>query len=289
MAFARGARPSPPHILLAARPHQVVTAAPPQFAVVPKKLSMWKNNEYGCCVTSEEAFAKAWWSVRCGLPELLIPDAEVMRWADTGGFLNGADLVSVMDAMIHKGFLVNGVTYGDGRYGGVDYSNEMVLQNAIFTGPVKIAIDADALPSSAGNQQGWYDVSGTRYTNTDHCVGLSGYGRADYLFQQLGVALPAGLAASTPGYLLFTWSSLGFVTHPWLMGTCVESWVRNPTTPGQSPPAPPTPPKPPAPPPSPDPTIHSTRRELLVGLTGKVMVQVDYTGPVGSIKGIKWA
>ncbi len=232
--FLRGAIPSPRSKLLAA-PAFLAFAAPPQFAVVPKKLDMWGNDRYGCCVTSEDAFADAWWSTFCGLPQTFIPAAEVIRWAGKYGFLNGATLTDPMDKLKADGFAVGGSNYKNGGYSGVDYSNEGTLQSALTVGPVKIAIDADALPSGAGNQQGWYSTSGQRYGNTDHCVSLAGYGSAAWLYGQLGVPLPASLNSTTPGYLLFTWGTLGFVTHPWLMGTCVEAWVRNPTTPGQAP------------------------------------------------------
>lgn len=271
--FARGARPSPRHKLLAATPHRVAKAPPAQFAVVPKQLSYWDNNQAGDCVTAEEAYAKAVWSIMCGLDELFIPDQEVIRWATKYGYMNGADLSEVMDRMAEDGFTVNGVNYKDGPKLGVDYSNETVLQSAISTGPVKIAIDANALPGGAGNGNGWWTISTGNYGNTDHCVGLSGYGPAAWLFQQLGVPLPSGLSATQAGYLLFTWSSIGFVTHGWLMGTCTEAWVRTPTTPGQQPaptPTPtPTPPVPPTPTPTPTPGAAVT-----ITLTGDQVASV---------------
>lgn len=234
--FARGAKPSPRHKLLAATPHLVLFAPPPQFAAIPKQLSFWDNDTDGDCVMAEEAFAKGAYSVANGLPDLFVPDAEVIRFAKKHGFLNGATLTDVMDAMKGSdGLAVNGTLYHDGGYSGVDFSNETVLQSAIATGPVKIAIDADALPSTAGNQQGWYATSGGRFVNTDHCISICGYGTAAWLYQQLGVPVPIGLPGTIFGYLVFTWSSIGFVTHAWLMGTTTEAWVRNPTTPGQTP------------------------------------------------------
>ncbi len=230
----RGAVKSPRHRLLAAIPFRG-EAAPAQFAIVPKLLSPWGNQTYGDCVSAEEAYAKACWSIQCGLPETFITEAEVIRWARKYGFLNGADLSEVMDAMARDGMNVNGVNYKDGMPRGVDYSNEAILQSAIATGPVKIAIDANALPSNAGNGNGWWTIASGHYGNTDHCVGLSGFGTALFIFQQFNLPLPAGLNPSTPGYILFTWNSVGFVTRGWLMGTCVEAWVRTPTTPGQNP------------------------------------------------------
>jgi hypothetical protein len=205
---------------------------------------MWLNDQFGDCVTAEEAFAKAAYSVMNGQPEVFIQDSVVQTWATQNGFLDGANLTDVMDQMAKSGFQQGGVTYGDGPYASVDYSTESVLQNAISLGPVKIGIDANALPSGAGNQQGWVATGGSpgQFQNEDHCVSLCGYGTAQYLFQQLGVSLPSGLQPTQTGYLLYTWSTIGFVDHAWIMSTCAEAWLRNPTTPGTNPPPPPPPP-----------------------------------------------
>lgn len=257
LGFARGALPSPKHALLRAPAH-IVTAAPPaQVAYVPKQLSYWGNDRYGICVTAEEAFAKG-----CDCPNnpagVFITEANCIAWARSHGVLNGANLSSVMDDMIQKGFSVPPQLYNDGRYSGVDFSNETILRSAIAQGPVKIAIAADALPSGAGSQQGWWDLGTRDYRGTDHCVALNGYGAADWLFKQLEVPLPSGLRGDLQGYLLFTWSTIGFVDHRWIMGTTDEAWVRNPTTVGVPPLPIPTPPGPvptPTPTPGPAPSI----------------------------------
>ena len=135
-----------------------------------------------------------------------------------------------MDAMAQRGFEVNGVVYNDGPHTGVDYSREDVLQAAIAQGPVKIGIDADALPPEAGNQQGWYAVGGSpgQFGNLDHCTGLCGFGPASFLDTALGVTLPSALAPDKIGYLHFTWDTIGFVDHDWIMSTCGEAWLRSP-------------------------------------------------------------
>lgn len=240
--FLRGAKPSPRHKLLASAPFQF-RAAPLQFALVPTKLSMWGNDQYGDCVTAEEAFAKA-----CYTPEIYIGTDVVTDWAERHGVLNGATLTEVLDAFARgDGFQVGTQRYNDGPYNGVDYTDQSLLQSAISTGPVKIAIDADALPQGAGNQQGWYATGLGRFPNTDHCVALCGYGPAEWLYAQLRVPLPAALLPTKIGYLLFTWNTIGFVDHNWLLGTCVEAWARNPTTLGVPPLTPPVPPPPPVP------------------------------------------
>lgn len=233
--FLRGARPSPPHKLLAAQPFLAVSY-PAQFAIVPAKLDIWGNSTYGDCVSAEEAFAKA-----CHTPEIFIPADTVIAWARQNGYLNGADLKEVCDSMLKSGFQVGSQLYNDGPALAVDYSNIDTLRAAIAQGNVKIAIDANTLPSGAGNQQGWYAFGGAKGRGSDHCTGLSGYGTAAYCFQQLGVPLPSGVDGTKADcFLHFTWSTIGVVDFAWLQNTCTEAWVRNPTTVGVPPlPAPP--------------------------------------------------
>jgi hypothetical protein len=247
--YKTGARPSPRHTLLAAQPYTIIKAPPAQFAFVPPHLDFWGNQNHGCCVTTEEAFAKA-----CYNPEIFISEAEAIAWATQHDVLEGADLTSVLDWMATGGFVQQGATYDDGGKLGVNYADEPTLQSAISQGPVKIAIDHAALPANAGPPNGWHAVGSGTFTNTDHCVSVCGYGPTAWLYQQLGVPMPSGLPAA--GYLVFTWSSIGFVDHPWIMSTCVEAWLRNPTTVivGPTPQPGPTPgpgPLPPSPSPSP--------------------------------------
>jgi hypothetical protein len=239
--FPRGARPSPRHKILAAPQHQATAPTPAQFARIPGQNSTFGNDQYGNCVTAEEAFSKS-------CDGVFLSTAVVVDWARQHGFLNGADLISVMEAMASDGFPgTPPQLYDDGPYSTVNYSDETLLKNAIAVGNVKIAIDASALPSTAGNQQGWFAVGGGNWPNTDHCVSICGYGPAEYLYTQLTVAMPPSLAG-TSGYLVDTWGTVGFVDHAWLMASMAgagEAYVRNPTTvlgpsPGPQPtPAPP--------------------------------------------------
>ena len=216
--FCLGAKPSPRLALMMAAPHRVLRTPPPQFAVVPKQLDLWGNGDYGDCVTAEEMFAKAVWSLMSGLPELFITAAAAVAWAKENGYLDGAMLTEVMTTMAKKGIVVGGTTYKDGGYTSVDYTDETNLRSSLANGPVKIGIDHAALPDDAGNANGWVGLGGKHnYNNTDHCVGLSGYGPAGWLFQQLGVPLPSTLASDTQGYLLFTWATIGFVDHKWIL------------------------------------------------------------------------
>lgn len=210
------------------------TAPPAQVVVVPKRLSMWGNSQYGDCVSAESAFAIAAYSTYLGMDEIFVTENAVIEWARIHGFLNGADLLEVMQAMQRDGIKdEKGILRKAGVPSSVKYSDEPTLQSAIAQGPISIAIDANALPSGAGNKSGWSAFYHRQYPSTDHCVGLSGYGPVSELFKAVGVPVPSGAPAN--GYLLFTWNTIGVVDHGWLLGTCVEAWVRNPTTTGLTP------------------------------------------------------
>lgn len=227
MAKMRGAKMTPRNLLLSAPRFKPMGTPPQNVAYVPKRLDMWGNDQYGDCVSAEEAFAKA-----CYVPEIFISAAVVIEWARKNGFLNGAYLQEVMDAMKASGFAIGSQLYNDGVGHGVDWADEPTLQAAIAQGPVKIAIDADALPPAAGDSQGWFAITKLDKQNIDHCVSISGYGTAAQLYAELGLPVPSTLDSALNGYLLFTWGTIGFVSHDWLMGCCAEAWVRMPTTVG---------------------------------------------------------
>lgn len=222
---------------------------------------MWGNDQYGDCVTAEEAFAKA-----CHNPEVFIAAATVVAWASKHGYLNGANLTPVMDSMAKGGFAIGSQLYNDGPYTAVDYSNETTLQSAIVQGTVKIGMASGALPQGAGNEQGWYAIKASPNSDEDHCTAFTGFGPAPYLFQQLGVQMPSGVSFPAMMYLFYTWSTIGLVSHEWVMGCVGETWVRTPTTIGVPPlpdPTPPLPPVPPAPTPTPgDVSITLTTEQI---------------------------
>ena len=230
MTLMRGAYPTPRHKLAAARPYKPYGAAPDTFLWPWAQLSMWNNDVDGCCVTSEEAFAKS-----CKTPSggVFISDTEVKQWASAHGVLNGADLQSVLQDMQSDGFQQDSEKYDDGGFTTVDYSQAAILQAAIFEGPVKIGIAAGQLQKTVeafGNGNGWFATGYAADTAEDHCVSLCGYGPISWLAQQLGVSVPAGIDGTQPGYALFTWSSVGIIDAPSLANIIGEAWVRNPTT-----------------------------------------------------------
>ncbi len=251
--FPTGASPTPRHRLLAATPFLPTAAPPEQVAYVPKYRSNFGTDRFGDCVTAEEGFAKSC-LIPAVQPEIQIPEQTVIDSARAHGDLNGANLEDVLSKLKAKGFQVGSQLYNDGPYSGVDFSNETILKAAIAIGPVKIAIAASNLGGGAGSNDGWYALRASP-RGSDHCVAICGYGTAEWLYQQLNVPLPSACAGKS-GYLVYTWSTIGFVTFDWVRSALDEAWIRNPTTIGIPPIAPPTPPTPPAPPIPP--TINGT-------------------------------
>jgi hypothetical protein len=224
----RGAIPSPRSALAAAIPHAAVVGAPPNFITVPAHISMWGNDVHGDCVTAEEAFAKA-----CNTPEIFIPDSDVISWATRHGVLEGANIVQVLQWMQNDGFQQGSLSYDDGPYFSVNWTNSATLQSAISCGPVKIGVAADQLETAwrtTGGQTGWFAIGFHADSNEDHCPSLCGYGTINWLAQQLHVQVPAGIDGTKTGYGLFTWNSIGIIDDPSLLAITQEAWLRQPTT-----------------------------------------------------------
>jgi hypothetical protein len=242
ITLLRGAIPSPRHRLAAATPHKLSGTTPASLLYQPSRLSMWLNNIDGDCVTAEEAFAKACW-----VPEIFISDAEVQTWAVAHGVLNGAVLYDVLEWMNSGGFQQSGHIYDDGPAVSVDWTNAIMLQNAIYHGPVKIGVAADQLqkavqdagpdagPDQDQPENGWMATGFVEDSNEDHCVSLCGYGTFEWLATRLLGRSPGRdwygeVDPLTPGYGLFTWSSIGIIDHPSMLAITQEAWLRNPTT-----------------------------------------------------------
>ena len=212
----RGAIASPRHELAAAEPHTITGQTPQHFFKIPKKLSFWGDNTYGDCVTAEEAFAKA-----CHTQEIFISDQEVEQWATAHNVLNGAVIVSVMQAMETDGFKQGRHTYDDdGGYKSVNWTDAAVLQNAISHGPVKLGVAADQLDGVyTYGVSGWFATNFHQDSQEDHCVALCGYGTMTWLADHLKVKVPAGVDGSKPGY-----------GEPSMVAITDEAWLRTPTT-----------------------------------------------------------
>lgn len=277
----RGARPSPAWKILAVPTHQA-KATPATFLAIPKTLSYWGNDVDGDCVTAEEMFAKSAWASYVGGPEISISYNSALGWAQQNGFTDGASLTDVMDVMASKGIAINGVVYTDGPYSSVNWASDATLRSAIFTGPVKLGVAADQLENVVNDTNGWILHDAKRDPNEDHCIGLSSFGTLSQLCTAMKVAVPAGANATEPSYGAFTWDTYGIITQSSLIAITSEAYVRNPTTPQQTPAPAPTPtpspvplPAPPAPapvpaplpPPSPAP-VPFMASSILIDLTG---------------------
>ncbi len=248
--------PTPRYRLAAATPRLFVGDTPAQWIRLPRTLSYWNNQNYGCCVTTEEAFNKA-----CS--GILISDAESKRWAQSHGVLNGAYLDQVLDWMYQDGFHQDGNVYNDGMKSSIDYTNDAALRNAIAAAPVKIGVAANQLENVVRNTNGWFGLNFSHDGNLDHCISLCGY----------GVIVPSGVDGTKPGYAAFTWNTVGILDIVSMVNITGEAWSRTPAstiqgnnpvtpdvvyTPGPVPPLPPDPPLPPTPPPGPTPVPDFT-------------------------------
>ncbi len=233
----RGAIPSSRHELAAATPYVQNAAAvvPSSFLAWPVGLSYWGNNEYGDCVSAEEAFAKA-----TAKPQVLISEDTVIAWATKNDYLNGAVLTSVMTTLQTQGLANSGQIYCNGPYQSVDWSKDVVLQSAIYSnGPVKLGVGAEAFQDNANGavtpgECGWTMYNYPTGESEDHCVSLCGYGtlaELTALFQQRGVTVHA--AAGMPTglcYAMFTWNSVGIIDRQSMLNMTGEAWVRSPVT-----------------------------------------------------------
>ena len=231
---------------------------PASFGVIPSQLSYWGNDVDGDCVSAEEAAAKAVWSLQNTGAELFIPSSTLTSWASKYGYLNGADLTEVIETMMLDGITINGTKFTDGSPSTVDWTNLSTLQAAIATGPVKLGVDGDPLENVVGTTNGWFGQSLTG-TNEDHCISLIGYGTIAQCYQILGMAMPpaAQAVSGNPGFLTFTWSTIGVLDWQSIQNITSEAYVRNPTTPQEPAPSP-TPVPTPAPVPVPTPTPAPT-------------------------------
>jgi len=229
----RGLIPTPRNVLAAAVPYSARVGAAPNSIVIPKQISFWGNYDNGDCVTAEEAFAKA-----CNNPEIFVSDDEVITWATKHGVLNGASITQVMTWMQNDGFPEDPLTYDDGPYYSVDWTNAGTLESAISEGPVKLGVAGDQLNNTwwaagggaTGGVSGWFATGFKDDGNEDHSVSLCGYGSISWLAQQLGVQVPAGIDGAQPGYAMFTWDSVGIIDVPSMIAITQEAWLRQPTT-----------------------------------------------------------
>jgi hypothetical protein len=247
--FKKGLIPAP-HKMAAAHPfiNTFADSTPPaNYITGCKKWSMWLNNSFGDCVSAEECA-----NIDAAFGDI-VDDASLKTWCKKHGLLNGADLPQVMDLMVSDPLPASGNKYSDGSYLSVDWTNPSLMSAAIFScqASVKIGVAASQLESTnAGNKDGWVLLNAKKDNNIDHCVGIVGYGTAQYILTALNASIPAGLDPNTQGYAAFTWGTVGFINQESLNAICGEAYVRNPSSlkngvvPTPTPTPPPDPPVP---------------------------------------------
>lgn len=238
----RGAIPSPRSELAAAMPHvpDPKIAVPPSFLMWPVEMSYWDNSTYGDCVSAEEAFAKA-----TAAPQTFIPQDTVIAWAQAHGYINGANLTSVLTTMQTDGFPLNNKKYDDGEHNSVNWTNAAILQSAISShGPVKIGVAAEYFQTAASGQHGTVTPGTSGWTicnyppttasQEDHCTSLCGYGSLQELvalFQKHHVTVhPVAGMPKTICYAMFTWNSIGIIDQQSMLHMTHEAWIRTPVT-----------------------------------------------------------
>ena len=231
----RGAIPSPRYELAAAMPHipDPTVSVPAAFLMWPIQMSSWNNFIYADDVTAEEAFAKA-----CAAPQIFIPQATVVAWAQAHGYLNGVNPAALMTTMQTQGFPLNNKTYNDGPYSSVNWTNAATLQSALYShGPVKLVVGANDFQTNANGHvtpgtSGWAMYGYPKGIMADACVSLCGYGplaQLEALFKQHGVTvnqpkgMPTGLC-----YAMFNWDSIGIIDEQSMLNMTYEAWLRNP-------------------------------------------------------------
>ena len=270
----RGCVPSPRHRLACAAwaGAALRSVVPPDnYATVCTDYDISGNDQFGDCVSAEEANAKRAYAIAMGAPETEIPGSTVVAWARKHGYLNGANLDDVLTTMQTTGMAdAAGVVHCDGPHLTVDWTNPDEMKAAIYTyKTVKIAVAANQLEHASTGSNGWMLLKARNDSSIDHCVGLHGYGSLSYLAKVLGVSVPVGQDGDQLCWLLYTWGTVGIVSDKALQAIMHggEAWVRKvgDVVNGQpNPPAPvnPTPDPSPIPPcPGPDPTLGATPKK----------------------------
>ena len=214
------------------------------------------NDKAGDCVTATIAnILSMVWGIH-------VPAAVAYAWARSHGWLNGADILTALQAAMRDPFVVNGQAYTLGPSVTVSWTDTKATYNAISTYKcLDLGVDASLLQQHVGDTDGWVlPVVITPLVNIDHSVFSPDYGTLDqlarYLNKQRGVTITLGsLDPNMMGYTLYTWQTLGIVPLPtWVAQTgeahAIESF-----------PAPTPAPMPPTPTPGPTPR-PPTRRAI---------------------------
>ncbi len=194
-----------------------------------KDWDMYGNDQYGVCTTAEEGNYKKCIGPATDAPEVKIPTQNLISWARNHGFLNGADLDEVLNAMERDGLPdAAGVVHRNGNHGTIDWTDKTEFQWAVqyFKG-IKIAVGAAQLLRVVGDGNGWLLDRAYEDQSANHCVGIYGYGTVEFLSKICGLSSPPGnVDPKAFAVLLYTWETIGIVTWPSFLALTSEAWVR---------------------------------------------------------------
>ncbi|HEX4614113.1 MAG TPA: hypothetical protein VH092_38375 [Urbifossiella sp.] len=218
--YPTGAKPTPRHRYAMARRFEVAAPKHEGYARIAKELGYWYNNQFGCCVTTEQA-------AFCAAMGLKVTDAPFLQFCQANDLLNGAFLDENLDLFARTGFSQDGNVYGSGSKATVNYADYSTLCAAIEDGPVKLGVAAGQLDAVVQGQNGWFLLDARSDQDEDHAVGLHGYGTVGWLASQIGTVAPSGADANEDAALLFTWSTYGIISHKSIVAISGEAWLRS--------------------------------------------------------------
>ena len=255
MRFLRGARPSKRHKLQAQNAFRFSGTLPPwTINSVPTRPQMDGNDRYGDCTCACLGNVIDVVKRILGVGGGPIPSANVVSWAISHGFQDGAEIIDVLDALATDPMIDGaGNACLIGPNSGVDYTDtESVYAALAYHYALDLGVDAQPFEdASAGNSPVCViPVLTQRYANIDHSVPAFDFGTASILAtsyaEAYGVSVSLGeVGDGEPCLGIETWGTLCIVPVRSFELLAGEAHVIEKF------PAPMPPPSPPSPTPSP--------------------------------------
>ena len=149
--------------------------------------------------------------------------------ANVGGSLRTSNIIADGPSYFNQQVNFNTQIIESNQPGIALFNNPQIDQIVFGTSAPEIRIGDESIPAGVLAKGVDYVIEmrfgcllgGGTNDNSDDCVKTR---LVDGIFDCLKVSLPSAVSASTPSYGFFTWSTIGFVTHDWLMGTVGEAW-----------------------------------------------------------------
>jgi hypothetical protein len=215
--------------LLAARASGQLPPPPPNFdgTCGVKDWDIAGNDRWGTCVTAEEGNYKKIIAPATGGKELDIPGDNIVAWARQEGGMRGMFIPDAMTRMQTRGIKdASGKPHTIGKHGAIDWENPLEVKLAIhYCKALKIGVAHSQVPQAHRN--GWVLTGARADRRVDHCVGIYGYGSAEYLARVCALDfVPEGLDAKTFCVLMYTWGTIGIVDWDSFVAITGEAWVR---------------------------------------------------------------